>query len=92
MDDKEKQEISLIGRLLSLEALIVVMGIISLGYGIYNRALVNIFWGVLILIGAVVLGFVRKKDWKQHWAEQEELQRRRAALAKERKERDHDGN
>lgn len=91
MDDKEKQEISLIGRLLSLEALIVVMGIISLGYGIYNRALVNIFWGVLILVGAVALSFVRKKDWKQHWAEQEELQRRRAELAKERKEREHGG-
>ena len=64
--EKEQQEISLIGRLLSLEALILVMGAISLVYGVVQRSEVNIFWGVIILSGAVVLYFVKKKDWKQH--------------------------
>ena len=87
--DKEKQEISLIGRLFTIEALIILMGIVSLGYGIVNRTEINIFWGVIILVGAMVLHFVRKKDWKKHWAEQEAL--RRAYEEKRRKGKEKDG-
>lgn len=76
MDDKEKQEISIIGRLISMEALLVLMGLVSLGYGIAGGQVMSIFWGAVILVGAVVLHFVRKKDWKKHWEEQEEMRRR----------------
>ncbi|AJE04077.1 hypothetical protein [Geobacter pickeringii] len=76
MDDKEKQEISIIGRLISMEALLVLMGLVSLGYGISSGQFMSIFWGGVILVGAVVLHFVRKKDWKKHWEEQEEMRRR----------------
>jgi hypothetical protein len=89
--EKEKQEISLVGRLLSMEALIVVMGLLSLGYGIVNRVEINIFWGVMILVGAVALHFVRKKDWKAHWEEQEKYQqafREMKRLEKERLEKE----
>ncbi|GLI37146.1 hypothetical protein KI811_12630 [Geobacter hydrogenophilus] len=82
MDDKEKQEISLIGRLLSMEALLILMGIASLGYGIARAQVMSIFWGVMILVGAVVLSFVRKRDWKKHWEEMEGAQRRYEARMK----------
>ena len=82
MDEKEKQEISLIGRLLSMEALLILMGIVSLVYGIVKAQVMSIFWGVMILVGAVVLSFVRKKDWKKHWEEMEGAQRRYEARMK----------
>jgi flagellar biosynthesis component FlhA len=71
MDNKEKQEISLIGRLFSMEALLILMGLFSLVSGIRSGKAVQIFWGVAILVGAVALYFVKKKDWKKHWEEEE---------------------
>ena len=89
--DKEKVEISLIGRLFSLEALILVMGLASLVLGLISGKLVQIFWGVTIITGSVVLHFVRKKDWKKHWEEQErqnELYRLKEEQRKERERHD----
>lgn len=73
--DKQKQEVSLIGRLFSMEALLILMGLFSLGSGIYAGKPIQIFWGVMIIVGSIALYFVRKKDWKKHWEEQEELRR-----------------
>lgn len=72
--DKQKQEISLIGRLFSLEALLIVMGLFSLISGITSGKVMPIFWGVFIVAGSIFLYFVRKKDWKKHWEEQERMQ------------------
>lgn len=85
--DKAKQEISLVGRLISMEALIVVMGIASLAYGIIRGTTINIFWGVLILCGAVVLYFVKKKDWQKHWEEQEAIAKLMEERRRQEKER-----
>lgn len=74
--EKAKQEISLIGRLFSLEALIVVMGITSLVYGIIRKQSINIFWGIMILCGFVVLILVRRRDWKKHWDALEQQEKR----------------
>ncbi len=71
--DKERQEISLIGRLFSMEALLIVMGLFSLISGIVTTDTLQIFWGVLIIGGSILLHFVRKKDWKKHWEEQERV-------------------
>lgn len=76
--DKEKQEISLIGRILSMEALLLVMGIVSLVYGIANSILVNIFFGIVIIPGVFLLAKVRKKDWKKHWEDLEAEQKSRS--------------
>ena len=84
MDDKEKQEISLLGRIFSLEALLFIMGCVSLVSGFYTGELTQYFWGGTIISGAIALHFVRKKDWKQHWAEQERLMQ----LDRERRERE----
>jgi len=73
--DKQKQEVSIIGRLFSMEMLLILMGCFSLGSGIYAGKPIQIFWGVMIIIGSIALYFVRKKDWKKHWEEQEELRR-----------------
>lgn len=69
--NKEIQESSLIGRILSMEALLMVMGIASLVYGIVNDMAMNIFWGIVIIPGVFVLHKVRKKDWAKHWQEME---------------------
>jgi len=69
--NKEIQESSLIGRILSMEALLMLMGIASLVYGIVYDMTMNIFWGVVIIPGVFVLHKVRKKDWTKHWQEME---------------------
>ena len=73
--DKEKQEISVIGRLLSIEALLIVMGLVCLVSGIVTGESMQLFWGGMIIGGSVILYFVKKKDWKKHWEEQERIQK-----------------
>ena len=87
--DKENQEISVLGRLFSIEVFLCLMGIASLISFFFTGELTQLFWGVIIVGGAVALYFVRKKDWKKHWAEQEEL--RRAYEEKRRKGKEKDG-
>jgi uncharacterized membrane protein len=70
-NDKQRQEVSLIGRILSIEALLLLMGIASLYYGITKGVTMNIFWGVVIIPGVFVLLKVRKTDWKKHWEDME---------------------
>ena len=84
--DKEKLEISVLGRLLSMEALIFLMGLVSLWYGIANGAGMSIFFGVFILSGAVALFFVKKKDWKKHWEDQEIIRQRLDEIRNQEKE------
>lgn len=69
--DKQRQEVSLIGRILSIEALLLLMGIASLYYGITQGVTMNIFWGVVIIPGVFILLKVRKTDWKKHWEDME---------------------
>jgi hypothetical protein len=59
--DKQKQEISLIGRLLSLEALLVVMGLLSLASGIIIRDLLRFSFGAIILGGAALAVVLRSR-------------------------------
>jgi len=70
-NEKIRHEASLIGKLLSMETLIFVMGCLSLWYGFAEDKSINIFWGVVILAGFVILRMVRRKDWDKHWAEME---------------------
>ena len=86
MDDKAKQEISVIGRLFSIEALLLLMGLFSLGSGIYTGEPTQLFWGLIISGGAIALHFVRKKDWKKHWEEQELLKQAMEERRKQGKE------
>lgn len=58
-----------------METLIFVAGLFSLGSGFYTGEPLQYFWGGMIITGSIVLHFVRKKDWKKHWEEQEALQR-----------------
>lgn len=84
-DQKELQESSLVGRIISLEAILLLMGVASLAYGLINGAGMNIFWGVVIIPGVFLLHKVKKKDWKAHWAELEEQQRLMQEREEERK-------
>lgn len=87
-DSKERQEASLVGRIFSMEAVLLVMGCVSLAYGLINREHMSIFWGVVIIPGVFLLHKLRKKDWQAHWAELEEEKRRFEEL----KKREKDGN
>jgi hypothetical protein len=75
--NKQQQESSLIGRILSIETLLLLMGVASLIYGIVNNAVMNIFWGVVIVPGVFLLLKVRRKDWKKHWEDLEAEQKAR---------------
>jgi hypothetical protein len=81
-NDKQRQEVSLIGRILSMEALLLLMGVASLIYGIVNSAVMNIFWGVVIIPGVFILMKVRRKDWTKHWQEMEAEHKAREAWHK----------
>jgi hypothetical protein len=50
-DARERQESSLIGRILSLEVALFLMGVASLIYGLVNGIGTNIFFGALIMPG-----------------------------------------
>ncbi len=56
-----------------MEALLLLMGLFMLGSGIYRAETMQLFWGGMIITGAVALHFVRKKDWKKHWEDQEKM-------------------
>jgi hypothetical protein len=61
--DKQKQEVSLIGRLLSLEALLIIMGLLSLVSGILTKDLLRFSFGVIILGGtALAIVFRRRRN------------------------------
>jgi hypothetical protein len=63
--EKEKQEISLIGRIFSLEALLILMGLFSLLFGIIYMQGVQVILGSVIIIGSILFLFIRKKIWKK---------------------------
>jgi hypothetical protein len=87
-NDKQRQESSLIGRILSMEALLLLMGVASLIYGIVNGAMMNIFWGIVIVPGVFLLMKVRRKDWKKHWDDLEAEQNARLEYNKRQKPTD----
>ncbi|HBA88835.1 MAG TPA: hypothetical protein DCZ75_12890 [Geobacter sp.] len=55
--DKERQEISVMGRLLRLEALVFLMGVASLIYGLYAGSLWNMAVGLAVLAAAALLAW-----------------------------------
>ncbi len=59
--DKEKQEISVLGRLFSLEALLIVMGLLSLISGIIVDDPTRILLGVMIIGGFLLFFLYRKR-------------------------------
>ena len=85
---ESKQQKSIIDRVVSMETLILLAGLFSLGSGYYTGEPMQYFWGGMILTGAVALHFVRKKDWKKHWEEQEEMQRLMEERRKMKEEQD----
>lgn len=95
---KEIVKASLIGRILSMEAFLLVMGIALLVYGISNEATMIIFWACVIIPGVFVLNHVRKTDWTKHWQDMEaehkasiERAAQRRSAAEEARKADEDG-
>ncbi len=90
--DKEKQEISVVGRLVCMEGVLILAGIAFLVMAAVRQDAMALFWGVMIIGGSVVLHLVKRKDWKKHWEEQERmhlayLERKRLEQEKKEQER-----
>jgi hypothetical protein len=81
----EIQKASLIGRILSMEVFLLLMGISLLVYGFANEATMIIFWGCVIVPGVFVLHQVRKRDWTKHWQEIEAEHKQREEFEAQRK-------
>ncbi len=62
--NKQLQEASLIGRFLSMEVLLMLMGVASLIYGIIKGEPLNIFCG-LVIIPVVLLLVKARRDRKR---------------------------
>jgi hypothetical protein len=60
-ENKQRQEASLIGRFLSMEFLLVMMGTISLGYGLYRGIWENVATGLAILAMLLLLMLLRHR-------------------------------
>lgn len=70
------QEKTLLRRIFSAETLIFCVGVACVVYGVANGIrIMQIFFGVCIVGGSVMLHFVRKKDWDAHWAELDRVQK-----------------
>jgi hypothetical protein len=63
--DKERQEISLVGRIISLEALLVVMAVLSLISGMIDGDPIRILCGTLIA-AVLLLQFILKNTKFNH--------------------------
>lgn len=94
-EQKARQESSLIGRLLSMEVMLLLMGILSLIYGIVESKSISIFWGCMIIPGVFILNKVRKKDWDKHWdemaAQKNAYEARKKAESMAEESKHHDG-
>ena len=53
--NKERQEISVVGRLLSLEALVFVMGVASLVYGLTTGTHWRTVLGVIVVLAIILI-------------------------------------
>jgi len=73
MNDQENQQVSLLGQLFSMKVLLFLVGCLFLVSGFFRDEPAQYFWGIMIVAGSIALHFVRKKDWKKHWEEQERL-------------------
>jgi hypothetical protein len=80
---------SLISLIFSTPTLIGLVGIGCMVYGLADGInVMPLFFGICIVLGCVLLHFVRKKDWDAHWDEMERIKQehdRRMAEEKEKK-------
>ncbi|GFO58219.1 hypothetical protein GMST_05440 [Geomonas silvestris] len=64
--NKEHQEICVVGRLFSLEALVVIMGVVSLIYGLATGKVISVIIGAAVLAAIWVLArWCRRNQAKQ---------------------------
>ena len=90
--EESKKPKSLLEKILSMETFIFLVGIMLIGSGVFVTGdAMQYFFGGMIILGSIALHFVRKKDWKKHWEEQEIMQKRYEARIKEEKEQKNGG-
>ena len=73
MTTPDKPKRPLLARIISLEGAMAAFGLYSLVTGLRDGEEIQIFWGVMILVGLCILIVVRRRDWKKHWEEMEAI-------------------
>jgi len=73
MTTPEHRKRPLLARIISLEGAMAAFGIYSLVTGFRDGEEIQIFWGVMIIVGLGILIAVRRRDWKKHWEEMEAI-------------------
>ena len=61
-ENKQRQEVSLIGRMLSMEVLLFVMGVASLSYGLLQGTMMNVILGIVIFAAIALLFLLNRKS------------------------------
>lgn len=86
--DGKKKGSSLAARILRMETFIALVGIACIIGGVVDGIRVMpVFFGACILLGSLALHFVKRKDWDQHWAEQERVRQAYEQRMEEEKKR-----
>ena len=85
---KEKGTVSWFGLIFSMEAFLLVMGIILLVFGIVNDKSIITFWGCVIVPGVFILHKVRQTDWTKHWQDMEAEHNQQKQAEARRRERE----
>jgi hypothetical protein len=73
MTTPEQRKRPLLARIISLEGAMAAFALYSLVTGLRDGEEIQIFWGVMILVGLGILIAVRRRDWKKHWEEMEAI-------------------
>ena len=68
----------LLARIISLEGAMAAFGLYSLVTGFTQGRELQVFWGVMILVGLSVLMVVRRRNWQKHWEEMESVWSKRS--------------
>jgi len=64
--DKQRQEVGLIGRMLSMEFLLFVMGSVSLGYGLLQGKMVSVLLGTGIYTVIALLLLLNRRRMQRN--------------------------
>ena len=79
---------TLMQQVFGIETVILIVGLGCVIYGVAQGIkIMQIFFGLCIVLGSFALRLVRKKDWDAHWAEMEKVRQAHEARMEQEKEK-----
>jgi hypothetical protein len=72
----EEKGPSCLDRVLRMENFLGLVGVGCIVGGVVSGIRpMSIFYGICIIVGSIALHFVKKKNWEEHWAQQERVRK-----------------